>query len=137
MALQVLYALDANPEIEPSRAFAEHLERFIPDTAVAAAMDRAFAEDLVRGVGERRPELDEMLAQLSRNWRVDRMARVDRSLLRMALYELKYREDVPPAVIINEAVELAKRYAAEETPAFVNGLLDAALRTLGFRKAPG
>ena len=79
-----------------------------------------------------RVELDDILARLSQNWRVERLARVDRNVLRIALYELAHcQADVPARVVINEAVELAKRFGSEEAPAFVNGLLDSALGLLG------
>jgi transcription antitermination factor NusB len=85
-------------------------------------------------VSERRAEIDEVLGQLSRNWRVERIARVERTILRMAIYELKFREEIPARVIINEAIELAKRFGSADASAFVNGLLDSALNTLGIRK---
>jgi len=88
----------------------------------------------VREVSEHRSEIDDLLGQLSRNWRVERIARVERTILRMALYELKFRDDIPARVAINEAIELAKRFGSADASAFVNGLLDSALTTLGIRK---
>jgi N utilization substance protein B len=139
VALQVLYSLDANPEQDPAAVLALYFDRFArpedPDDSVdGEAFDRPFAEQLVGQVWSRRAELDEQIAQVSRSWRVERMARVDRTILRMAVYELRHCDDVPSRVTLNEAIELAKRYGAEEAPAFVNGLLDSALRTLGVRK---
>jgi N utilization substance protein B len=72
-----------------------------------------------------------MLTKLSRKWRVERLARVDRTILRMGLYELAHRKETPARVALSEAIELAKRFGAEEAPAFVNGLLDSALELLG------
>lgn len=139
VALQVLYSLDANPEQDPAAVLALYFDRFArPDDAEEDAapepLDRAYAEELARSTWARRAELDELIAQVSRSWRVERMARVDRSILRLAIYELKHCDDVPARVVLNEAIELAKRYGAEEAPAFVNGILDSALRTLGTRK---
>lgn len=100
----------------------------------APTVDRALIEELVRGVSEHHAELDELLTGLSRNWRLERMGIVERNVIRIALYELKYAENVPVAVILNEAVELAKRYGAAEGGAFVNGLLDRAAAELGIRR---
>jgi N utilization substance protein B len=80
--------------------------------------------DLVVGVGEHRQELDRLIIRYSEHWRLERMVAVDRNLLRLAVYELLYRPDIPAKVVINEAVELAKRYGTEASGAFVNGLLD-------------
>ncbi len=138
IAVQVLYALDATPEADASAVLAQYYDRFENDRGADEAEreppDRGFAETLVREVSARRGELDELLTAVSKNWRLERMARVDRSILRLALYELKYRDDIPGAVTINEAIELAKRFGAAEAPAFVNGLLDSALHALDIRK---
>lgn len=137
LALQVLYAVDAGPEQDISLAIEAHFERFTETTVggePASPTLRGFAEELIRGVIARRPELDESLAKLSRNWRPERMAQVDRNILRLALWELKYRDDIPGRVTIDEAIELAKKFGAEEAPAFVNGLLDSALHSLDAKK---
>lgn len=139
IALQVLYALDANRDLDPATALALHFDRFAAadadeDAATTEAADIAYARTLVTEVGGRLPELDEIIGQLSRNWRVERMARVDRNVLRMAVYELKYRDDIPARVTLNEAIELAKRFGSAEASGFVNGLLDSALRVLSIRK---
>jgi transcription antitermination factor NusB len=94
-------------------------------------IDRPFLDALVRGVSGHRIELDERLGQLSRNWRVERIGRVERNILRLALFELEERDDIPARVTLNEAIELAKAYGAEDAPAFVNGLLDSALHAPG------
>jgi N utilization substance protein B len=135
VALQVLYALDVNPEVSPAAALTSHFERFdeqaqAEEGGAPAAMekvDRSFLEAVVHGVSEHRAAIDEQLASLSRNWRVERIARVERTILRMALWELEHRKDVPGRVAINEAIELAKTFGAAEAPAFVNGVLDSAL----------
>jgi N utilization substance protein B len=93
-------------------------------------IDRELVEELVRGVGAHRAELDELLTELSRNWRLERMAVVERNVIRIALYELRHVESVPTSVVLNEAVELAKRYGTTEGSAFVNGLLERAASEL-------
>lgn len=84
----------------------------------------AYLMDLVAGVTSHLEELDALIIRYSEHWRLERMASVDRNLLRLATYELLYQPGIPPKVVINEAVELAKRYSTEDSGAFVNGLLD-------------
>jgi N utilization substance protein B len=151
VALQVLYALDGTDVLNPAAALASHLHQFgVPeeetdltpepvsayaaignDAAPVAPFDEELTIDLIRGVCAHRTEIDEMLAKLSRKWRVERLARVDRTILRMGIYELGHRKETPARVALSEAIELAKRFGAEEAPAFVNGLLDSALELLG------
>jgi N utilization substance protein B len=101
---------------------------------IAAKIDRPLVQELVRGVTQHWAELDEILTKLSQNWRLERMAIVERNVIRIALYELKYAENVPVNVVLNEAVELAKRYGTAEGAAFTNGLLDRAAGELGVRR---
>jgi N utilization substance protein B len=82
-----------------------------------------YAVDLVEGVTERRARIDELLTTYAEGWTLDRMPAVDRNVLRVAIYELLWRDDVPDAVAIDEAVELAKELSTDESPRFVNGLL--------------
>ena len=82
-----------------------------------------FASDVVRGVGTHLVEVDELLRRFAKGWTLERMPVIDRTLLRMATYELGHRPDVPTASIINEAVELAKRYSTDDSGRFVNGML--------------
>jgi N utilization substance protein B len=91
-----------------------------------SADSRKFAERLAANVLEKREELDEMITKLSKNW-TDRMSLVDKCILRLALYEMKYEKDTPKAVIINEALELSKRYSDERSSSFINGILGAAV----------
>jgi N utilization substance protein B len=90
---------------------------------------REFAENLVRGVAGNLDKIDELIGEYSTNWSLERMAKVDLAILRMATYELLCHLDVPVSVVINEAVEIGKRYGTKETPAFVNGILDRISRT--------
>lgn len=94
-----------------------------PPTAHDAAV-RTFAEPLIRGVLEHQAALDERIMQYAKNWDLHRMAVVDRNVLRLALYEMFHREDIPPIVSINEAVDIAKKFSTEDSGKFVNGILD-------------
>ncbi len=94
------------------------------------AADR-YAEELVRGVHDHGAEIDALIAQLApRGWSPERMATVDRTILRMSIYELAHGEDVPTGVILSEAVDLAETYGTDDSPRFVNGLLAEAARRL-------
>jgi N utilization substance protein B len=88
---------------------------------------RDFAVGLVRGVISKLSELDSHLVDQADHWRLERMAAVDRNILRLALYELMFEGDTPPAVVIDEAVEIAKRFGSERSSQFVNGVLDGYL----------
>ena len=84
-----------------------------------------FAGDLVAGVGDHLDEIDDRIRRFARGWALERMPVVDRTVLRMAIYELLHRPDVPTAAVISEAVELAKRYSTDDSGRFVNGMLSA------------
>lgn len=117
-ALQMLYAV----ETTGNRA-----EQVIGDfwrELPGDAEGRDYADTIVRGVTENTEHVDDLIRAASKNWRVERMTRVDRNILRIGAWELEQSRDVPRAVIIDEAVELAKRYGTEESGAFVNGVLD-------------
>jgi N utilization substance protein B len=88
-----------------------------------------FAEGLVLGVARHRERIDQVIDEFSTNWTLERMARVDLALLRLATYELLYCPDIPSSVAINEAIEIGKNYGTRETPAFINGILDKISRT--------
>jgi N utilization substance protein B len=125
----VLYAVDLSKgEEEGTRR--ERLDPIFRRIAENFDVPRAveqFAKELAVGVTERVEELDEILGAHARNWRVSRMTVVDRNVLRLAVYELRDSE-IPVAVVIDEAVELARRFGADSSPAFVNGVLDAVAR---------
>jgi transcription antitermination protein NusB len=117
-ALQMLYALEAS---------AGSAEQVIGDFWRELPGDpegRSYADDIVRGIAERGEAVDARIRTASKNWRLERMTRVDRNILRMGAWELEHSSAVPRAVIIDEAVELAKRYGTDESGAFVNGVLD-------------
>jgi len=132
VALQVLYALDV-PARDPSEQLAEAGELAEEAFEAAAAhfelppAARAFARELVHGVVAHLEKVDPLIARHATHWRLERMAAVDRNVLRLAAYETLYTE-TPEAVLIDEAVNLAKRFGGEGSPAFVNGVLDALVR---------
>jgi len=97
----------------------------------AEAKAREFAEGRIRAVLARQKEVDGELQRLVTNWEPDRLAPVDRAILRLALWEMKFAEDVPPIAALNEAIEVAKALSTEESGRFVNGVLDKARSTLG------
>jgi N utilization substance protein B len=117
-ALQLLYQLDicrGDPANTLQEFWTHHLVP--PDV-------RHFADKIVRGTMQHLAPIDALIAGCANNWDINRMAVVDRNILRMGVYELLHAEDVPPKVCLNEAVELAKRYGDEESSRFVNGILD-------------
>lgn len=94
-----------------------------PPTTEEAAV-RLFADPLIRGTLEHRDGIDEQIRRHAKNWDLHRMATVDRNVLRLAIYEMLYREDIPPVVSINEAVDVAKKFSTQDSGKFVNGILD-------------
>lgn len=120
-ALQLLYARDGDPAADVAGAATTWASEFELEVEPAA---QAFARELVAAAVARAAEIDEAIASASRNWRIERMSRVDRNILRLGACELLAFRDVPVKVAINEAVELAKRFGTAESSAFVNGVLD-------------
>lgn len=90
----------------------------------------AYTVTLINGVGEHRAEIDEVISTYARGWTLERMPSMDRAVLRVAVYELGHAPDVPTAVVLDEAVELAKRYGTDDSGRFVNGVLSSAAREL-------
>ncbi len=143
IALQILHQMDVGgePQSDADVMMARYFAHLAPESAPvadddragdpAARVDRDLVNELVRGVSQYRAEIDAQLTDLSRNWRLERMGIVERNVIRIALYELGHAPSVPTAVVINEAVELAKRYGTAEGVAFVNGLLDRAATESG------
>lgn len=125
-ALQILFQLDIRKE-KPSAAVLKHFwAEYDPDEEV-----KAFSEEIVKGTYKHIARINELLHQCATNWSLDRMAVVDRNVLRMAVYEILYRIDIPTSVTINEAIEIAKKYGTDESGSFVNGILDRAARLTG------
>ncbi len=94
-----------------------------PPTTEESAV-RLFADPLIRGALDHRDDIDEYIKKHAKNWDLHRMATVDRNVLRLAIYEMRYREDIPPVVSINEAVDIAKKFSTQDSGKFVNGILD-------------
>ena len=124
-ALQMLFQLEAS-SVTPDQAVELFWRTFEADPE-----GRPNADVVLRGVAENVPVLDARIAAASKNWRLERMSRVDRNLLRLGTYELMFRKDVPRAVILDEAVELAKSFGTDESSSFVNGVLDRIANDIG------
>jgi len=90
---------------------------------------KEFTEGIVLGIIEHKKEIDAQISEAAANWQLERMAVVDRNILRVATYELLYREDIPPKVSINEAIDIAKKYGDQDSGKFVNGILDKICKT--------
>jgi transcription antitermination protein NusB len=127
--MQMLFQWDMSRQ-DPAK-----LEAKFWRTAKAADNTRAFANKLFEGAAKYADELDALIVQHAQNWRLERMAIIDRAVLRLAIYELRIAE-TPPKVVLNEAVDLAKKFSSEDAGAFVNGILDAVNKTL-VEKADG
>lgn len=125
-ALQMLFQLDFGTE-SPDAAF---FSRFWQNLDEPEEIKK-FAEELVKGTSKHIDELDRLIAENAENWVLDRMAIVDRNILRGAAYELVYKEEVPHAVVINEALEIAKKFSMRESASFINGILDKIARIKG------
>lgn len=129
-AFRLLFAADQNPTELDEVIAVENEFRDIGDAAWG------FACELARGAWAERPAIDAELDRLAVGWTVPRMAAADRALLRLAAHELRGRDDIPPAVTINEVVELAKRYGTDESPRFINGILGSLARKLAGSTEP-
>jgi len=123
-ALQALYQIDV-----AAAGIDDALQSFWKSFEPTEREVQELAEQLVRGVARDRRRVDDLIEGVSTNWRLDRMAKVDRNVLRMATWEL-VEGDAPVKVVINEAIELGKKYGSESTGAFVNGVLDKILQGL-------
>jgi transcription antitermination factor NusB len=119
LALQLLYQIDLRGD-----EIKEDVEAALAPAEGGDPEVLEFARDLVQGVQARRPEIDAHIEAVARNWQIRRMAAIDRNILRLATYELLWREDVPPLVTLNEAIELAKKFSTKNSGPFVNGILD-------------
>lgn len=119
-ALQILYQLELNQPLSVTSA----LEHFSNLYSKESGEVVPFAKRLVVGVSEKQKEIDQELAQLSAHWKPERMAAVDKNILRLGAYEIIYCDDIPAVVSVNEMIELAKEFGAEQSAAFVNGILD-------------
>lgn len=123
-AVQLLFQRDFN-----QGALAEALVDFWDEKEVPEAA-RVFMEELVQGVESNAAAIDEKVQVYAENWDLKRMAAVDRNVIRVAMYEMLFRDDIPPVVSINEAVDIAKQYSGDDSGRFVNGILDRARKDL-------
>ena len=119
LALQLLYQLDVQNEGSPGPHLDEFWTRHPVDIEV-----REFAEALVRGTKLHEEKIDELISQYAQHWELERMAVVDRNILREGIFEILWAGDVPPKVAINEALEVAKKFSTQESSRFINGILD-------------
>jgi N utilization substance protein B len=118
VVLQLLFQHDHNPNL--SR---DVIEQFARDRLRDADLAR-FCLGLFDGVLQQRPVLDQRLTEVAENWRLPRMPAVDRNVLRLGAFELLFTPETPPAAVLNEAIELARRFGSKDSPSFVNGVLD-------------
>jgi N utilization substance protein B len=142
-AVQFLFQHDLNPPDDLDAALAQFWESQraaaiaeekaaatwgqpveLPPPTAEEAEARLFAEPLIRGTIQHRDALDAQIKKYARNWELHRIAAVDRNILRLAIFEMLYRDDIPPVVSINEAVDIAKKFSTQDSGKFVNGILD-------------
>jgi N utilization substance protein B len=142
-AVQFLFQHDLNPPEDLDRALGEFWQTQraaaiagekgpatwgqpveLPPPTAEEAETRLFADPLIRGVIEHRDAIDEKIKSHAKNWDLHRIATVDRNIMRLAIYEMLHREDIPPVVSINEAVDIAKKFSTQDSGKFVNGILD-------------
>lgn len=131
IALQILYQNEMNPD-----SVQKILDSYWENNQESSEEVREFTSKIVRGTVQHLVELDQVIASAAENWQLDRMAVVDRNILRFAAYELLYCQDIPPKVTINEAVNIAKKFSQEESGKFVNGILDRISHTEKRRSEP-
>ena len=127
LALQFFYGHDLRECLRERASAQDTLPREVEAFYTCFQSDEKahpYTEELINGICARQEEIDKALADSSHHWRIERMALVDRNILRIAAYELLYSNDVPATVAINEALEIAKRYAEPESISFINGILD-------------
>jgi transcription antitermination factor NusB len=126
LALQLMYQLD----LRGDEILDEVNAALAPQAGDPEMLD--FARELVHGCREKQSEIDRQIEEVAKNWQLKRMAAIDRNILRLATYELLYREDIPPLVTINEAIDIAKKFSTKNSGPFVNGILD----NIRLRSAP-
>ncbi|HOK42839.1 MAG TPA: transcription antitermination factor NusB [Thermoclostridium caenicola] len=101
----------------------EQIRTYLEEEQILESVERDYLEDVVKGVVKNQDEIDELISRHARGWTVSRMPKVDLAIMRLSIYEMRYREDIPVNVSINEAVELAKKYCGEQSRTFINGVL--------------
>ncbi len=119
--LQFLYRVDF---VNTPSLKREDLDEFWLDVGENDPDTRSFAEDIISGVVRNLQQLDSIIQRVAERWKISRIAAIDRNILRLGAYELLFRNDIPQAVTINEAIEIAKKYSTSESASFINGILD-------------
>lgn len=130
LALQALFQAEVAKN-SPEEAI-NNVLKYIVDNSIISYVD-----ETVKGVWEKLSWLDERISHFSENWRIERLALVDRTILRIALFEIEFQDDVPPIVAVNEAIELAKKFGDTDSGRFINGILGAYLKEKGIEKEIG
>jgi transcription antitermination factor NusB len=127
--MQALFQLDVQ-----GRDVLESLGRFFAESETDAQVLR-LASEWTKGAWDNSKQCDELISNATIKWQFARLSLVDKSILRLSVYQLKFCPDIPPKVVINEAIELAKKYSTDKSPAFVNGVLDAVLKKIAARES--
>lgn len=122
LALKILFQIEVG-KFTADEAIETSFEQVDPP-----AEDRDYSEELIRGVAGQTAELDQIISDLAQGWSLERLAKVDKNVLRLGLYELIHRNDIPANVVINDAIEVAKKYSTDDSGRFVNGILGNFLR---------
>ncbi len=130
IALQILYQSEWVTLEDLEGALKEYAKRLAPKTMKQEDPALEFARSRLEGIFSNKESINQIISRNVRGWRLDRMASVDRNILRIGAFELMYCPDIPSRVVINEAVELAKKFGSEDSRAFVNGVLDGILKDL-------
>ena len=128
LTMQALYQLD----VQGNDVF-ETLSRFFAESEKDISIGQ-LAWNWTKGVWDNLVKCDELITAATIKWQFTRLSPVDKSILRLSVYHLKFCPDIPPKVVINEAIELAKKFSTDKSPAFVNGVLDAILKKIGMKK---
>ena len=124
LALQYLFSHDFQERGHVPESMARELDLFCSSFDVGQKA-MGYGRQLIEGINAHADDIDRLLADHSHNWRVERMSSVDRNILRIAVFEMRYSQEIPAQVAINEALEIAKRYSLPDSVAFINGILDA------------
>jgi N utilization substance protein B len=136
IALQILYQSEWKTIDDLDQAIEEYASGLAAKSISEDHAALAFARSRIHGVLAHKSEIDALLRDAARRWRLDRMASVDRNILRLGTFELCHCDDIPPRVAINEAVELGKRFGSGESSSFINGILDGIMKTARKTAAP-
>lgn len=118
LAMQFLFQIEFQLEI-----IDEQIAHFVDSVGESEMVDRTYFDSIIKGVIDKKDELDKLIEKNTNGWTIDRISKTDLAILRVAIYEMFYREDIPVGVAINEAVEITKEFSPQESPSFVNGIL--------------